>query len=109
MSDRGQGFGPVRVELGPLVQPAGKTRVGGGDERVDGPFQEFGVAAGLTEHNAQQVGLAIEFGQGVTGQQGQLDPQITDVTEDLANVAQRRPKSSIAASRMRSRVDTTMA
>jgi len=74
-ADRGQVVGLCGVQVCSIPQPAGEAGVADGDELVDGEFDEFGSGACFDQHNAQQIGLAVEFGQGIAAQQGQFDPQ----------------------------------
>jgi hypothetical protein len=64
------------VEVGSFGQPTGEGCVGRRNECVDGGGDEFGVTARLGQHDAQQVGLVVQFGLGVAGQDGQFGVQV---------------------------------
>jgi hypothetical protein len=69
-------------------EPVGEAVEGGADELLRGLLEQLWMAPGLGGEDAQELRLAVEFGEGVAGGHRELRSKVADVIEDVADVAQ---------------------
>src|SRR5215472_6212521 len=87
--DGGNSSDPLTGRLGGyLREPLGEVLVGAGHKMVDGRGEKVRLAASLRNEKAQQISLAVKFGQVVARGDGQLRFDVTDPGENLPDVAQ---------------------
>src|SRR5215471_6748152 len=87
--DGGNSSHPLTGRLGGyLSEPLGEVLIGAGHKMVDGRCQKVRLAASLRNEKAQEVSLAVKFGQVVAGGDGQLGFDVPDPGENLADIAQ---------------------